>query len=169
MPRAFVVCRLNLNSFIVHSIGVHNPSPKNAVRIITGAVEYQSIANPGSVVVLVDVSTEPQFRLYFFDPLSNGAATAVTSVVENITRTQGRCMRHHDSAAICGKFAQLILQLVIIGFTVGVEWRKQDVLEGDECQTVDGFYLLKITAVFIFKPVIVAQNETAFRLDTSCL
>ena len=44
-PRAFVVYELNLNGFIVHGIGVHDPSSKNTVRIIAGAVEHQSVAN----------------------------------------------------------------------------------------------------------------------------
>lgn len=101
VPRAFVIYGSNLNSFIIHGIGVNNPSPKNAVRIIAGAVEHQSIANPDSGVVLVDVSAKPQLRLYFFDPLSDGTATAATSVVEDITGTQGWSMSHHDSMFAC--------------------------------------------------------------------
>jgi len=114
----------------------------------------------------MDVTAEPQLGLYFYDPCSYGTASAVTSVVKNVTGTQGRRMRHHDGVAVRAEFSQLILMFVVVDLAVGVEWRNQYVLAGDECQTVDGFYLLKITAVFIFKPVIVAQNETAIRLDT---
>ena len=130
VPRAFVVYELNLNSFVVHGIGVHDPSSENPVRIIAGAVEYQSIADPCSGVVLMDVSAKPQLRLHFFDPLSDGAATAATSIVEDITGTQGWRMSHHNSVSACIKFAQLVLQFVVVDFAVGAEWRVRRIRMG---------------------------------------
>lgn len=129
VPRAFVVYELNLNSFMVHGIGVHDPSSKNTVRIIAGAVEHQSIANPGSRVVLMDVSTEPQFWLYFFDPLSDRTAASLTYVVENVTGPQGRRVGYHNRVAICVELVQLIRQLVVIDLPVGVERSEQAILK----------------------------------------
>ena len=118
MPRIFYS---QFYRFIVHSVGVNEPTSQDAIKIIAGAVEYQSIANPCSGVVFMDVSAEPQFRLYFLDPYPYGTASAVTSVVENIPGSQGRCMRHHDAVSVCAKFAQFILQLIVVDLTISVE------------------------------------------------
>ena len=112
----------------------------------------------------MDISEEPQFGLDFFDPLSNGTATTVVSIAEIYTGTQWRRMSHYDGATVFIKFAQLILQLVVIDFAIGVEGREQHALERNKVQASNGFCFLEISTVLILKPVVIAQYKAAFGL-----
>ena len=109
--------------------------------MVAGTVEHQRVPDKDGGVVLVDMPAEPQLWLHFFDPVSDGEASAVTSAAEDITGPKGRHVGHHHGVSIRGELPQLILQLVLMYLAVGVEGREQNEFKGEEGHSPNGLPL----------------------------
>lgn len=108
--------------FKFHCFSVNNPAFKRRFERCASTIQNQCLPDVSGTVVFVYVPTQPEFWLGGFNPASDGATTAMLSIVQEIAYTEWWSMSQYNSVAVCMDFAEFVRQFVVVRFPVGHKW-----------------------------------------------